>query len=338
MASLKDVANHAGVSTGTVSRYLNDPTALRAKTRDKVALSIKHLGYAPNLVARNLRTGRTGLVAVVIWSLGDPFYGDVIRGIILVAKRFGLTILVREAQVTEMNSSDLGDMVRSRQVDGIIVLGGPSPYEVSENFQNSEGLPPVVIAGERPTNDMARFPCVQIDSIAAAREATQHLISLGHQRIGFIRGEPWSTLLDDRETGFVSAMTEAGLPIPPEVFADGKLTIGDARRAARQILNARPKVTALICANDDMAIGAMAEVKASGLSVPNDVSVVGFDDIRYAAVMDPPLTTISQPAEEIGEKAMYRLMRAIENPSQENGIDYIKHQLTIRGSTAAPTT
>ncbi|MCL6708449.1 LacI family transcriptional regulator [Pseudomonas sp. R2.Fl] len=336
LASLKDVAIAAGVSTGTVSRYLNDPSVLRVKTQEKVKLAIEALGYSPNLVARNLRRGRTGQVLVIVWAIGDPFYGDVVRGIIMVAKNLGISILVREAQVTGMTPTDLSDMVFSRQADGIILLGGPSPYDISPDFQNNTSHPPIVIAGESPTAELARFPCVQIDNSAAGREVTQYLIALGHKHIGFIRGEPWTTLMDDREKAFRDTMKVAGLPTPLQFFADGKLLISESRRATRQLLNARPRVTAIVCANDEMAIGAIAEIKASGLSVPDDVSVVGFDDIRYAEVMDPPLTTMAQPAEELGEKAMYRLMRAIDDPESENGIDFINHRLIIRGSTAAP--
>jgi LacI family repressor for deo operon, udp, cdd, tsx, nupC, and nupG len=183
------------------------------------------------------------------------------------------------------------------------------------------------------------LPCVRVDSEAAATDAINYLIEQGHERIGMIRGDATSLITRDRERGYRSAMKQANLPVREEWIVEGKLSIPGARRASRTILACEEPPTAIFCANDDMAIGCLHEIKAAGLQVPRDVSVIGFDDIRYAEVTDPPLTTISQPAEEIGERVTDRLCRRIEGGSNGDAeTQLLPHKLIIRQSVAPPDT
>lgn len=336
MVSLKDVARLAGVSVGTVSRYLNEPDRVQEKTREKIRPAIEQLNYSPNSLARSLRRGKTGLVMVLVWDIGDPYYGDLIHGAMRVAEVNGFAVHVKEVHAIHPNPADINDIVLSRAADGVILLGGPAPFDLSNNFLNRPEHPPVVVGGEVVTGTLQHLPSVRIDNVAAAEELTRYLTGLGHRRIGFMAGEEGSRLMDDREAGFRKALSALGIAPPRELFVFGDLVIEGARRATRKLMSLSEPPTAIVCANDEMAIGAMGEARALGLAVPRDLSIVGFDDIRYAEVMEPPLTTVAQPAAVIGERCFYRLLRAMADPESERGVHIVPHKLVIRGSAAAP--
>jgi LacI family repressor for deo operon, udp, cdd, tsx, nupC, and nupG len=336
MASLKDVAKLAGVAVGTVSRYLNEPQRLRESTRRKIEPAIAALGYSPNSVARSLRRGKTGLVIVTCSAIGDPYFGDVIRGIDRVAQRHGFAVLVKEVPSVRWSSAVVRDIILSRAADGVIVLGSISPFDLEGGGDKEARYPPVVVGAEIVSMAMQPLPSVRIDNVAAAEELTRFLVGLGHRRIAFMTGEQGSHMMDDREIGFRSVLAAHAIPIPHELFAYGDLIIAGGRKATRTLMNRSEPPTAIICANDEMAIGAMAEVQAMGLTVPDDVSIVGFDDIRYAETMNPPLTTVAQPREEIGERCFSRLLHAMSDPGAGTGVEIVPHELVIRASAAAP--
>jgi len=228
-------------------------------------------------------------------------------------------------------------MLVSRQTDGIILLASMSPFGTEILSVENQRRLPIVIGCETVSLELADFPSVHIDNIAAAREVTDYLIAQGHRRIAMIYGSESSLLTKDRELGYRKAMNQAKLPIEDGWTVEGQLTITGARKATRELLNHQTRPTAIFCANDEMAIGCLHEVKAAGLGVPSDVSIIGFDDIRYAEVTDPPLTTISQPGEEIGERVMYRLCRQIDEDNGDNrDPEIVPHKLVVRQSVAAP--
>jgi LacI family repressor for deo operon, udp, cdd, tsx, nupC, and nupG len=336
MTSLKDVAKLAGVAVGTVSRYLNEPQRLRESTRRKIEPAIAALGYSPNSVARSLRRGKTGLVMVTCSAIGDPYFGDVIRGIDRAAQKHGFAVLVKEVPSVRWSSAVVRDIILSRAADGVIVLGSISPFEFEAGADKDAHYPPVVVGAEIVSMTMQRLPSVRIDNVAAADELTRFLIGLGHRRIAFMTGEQGSRMMDDREIGFRNALAAHGIDSPYQLFAYGDLIIDGGRKATQALMNLSDPPTAIICANDEMAIGAMAEVREMGLVVPDDVSIVGFDDIRYAEAMNPPLTTVAQPRDEIGERCFSRLLRAMSDPGAETGVQIVPHKLIIRASAAAP--
>lgn len=337
--SIKGVAKLADVSIATVSRCINNPEKVSERTRLKVQDAIVQTGYSPNTLAQSFRRGRTNLVMVVLPSIGDPFFTAVMRGIRTAAKAKGYSVLIEETQFNSKTADEVGAMLVSRQTDGIILLASMSPFGTEILSAKSRRRLPIVVGCEKVSSELADLPSVHIDNVAAAKEATNYLISLGHERIGMIYGQESSLLTKDRELGYRAAMKQAQLPIESGWLTEGRLSISDARRATRELLNHSHRPTAIFCANDEMAIGCLHEIKSAGLRVPEDVSVIGFDDIRYAEVTDPPLTTISQPAEEIGECVMYRLCRRIEegpgNTNSESQI--VPHKLVIRQSVAKPS-
>ena len=335
--SIKEVAKLAGVSIATVSRCLNTPEKVTEKTRLRVQDAIVQTGYLPNTLAQSFRRGRTNMVMVVLPSIGDPFFTAVMHGIRTAAKAKGYSILIDETQFNTMTADEIGAMVVSKQTDGIILLASMSPFGTEVLSSKSRRALPIVIGCETVSPELAHFPSVHIDNVAAATEATNYLISNGHKRIAMIYGPETSLLTKDREFGYRAAMHKSKLPIEDGWIVEGQLTIDGARRATRKLLNHKHRPTAIFCANDEMAIGCIHEIKASGMSIPKDVSVIGFDDIRYAEVLDPPLTTIGQPAEEIGERVMYRLCREIDIGQQEDNIpEIVPHKLIVRQSVAPP--
>lgn len=337
MTSLKDVAKLAGVAVGTVSRYLNEPGRLRESTRQKIEPAIKALGYSPNSVARSLRRGKTGLVMVTCSVIGDPYFGDVIRGIDRAAQKHGFAVLVKEVPSARWSSEMVRDIILSRAADGVIVLGSSSPFDLEDGTDGEAHHPPVVVGAEIVSKAMQRLPSVRIDNVAAAAELTRYLVDLGHRRIAFMTGEQGSHMMDDREIGFRRVLAAHGIPMPRELFAYGDLIIAGGRKATQTLMELSDPPTAIVCTNDEMAIGAMAEIRALNLTVPEDVSIVGFDDIRYAGVMNPPLTTVAQPREEIGERCFYLLLSAMDDPLKaETAAEILPHKLVVRGSATAP--
>ena len=327
----------AGVSIATVSRCVNNPEKVTEKTRLKVQKAILETGYAPNTLAQSFRRGRTNLVMVVLPSIGDPFFTDVMRGIRTAAKAKGYSVVIEETQFNTMTADEIGAMLVSKQTDGIILLASMSPFGTEILSAKSRRRLPIVIGCETISPELAEFPSVHIDNVAAAKEATNYLISQGHRRIAMIYGQASSLLTKDREYGYRAAMNQARLAIEEGWVVEGELSIEGAIRATRKLLNHQHRPSAIFCANDEMAIGCLHAVKSAGLRVPGDISVIGFDDIRYAEVTDPPLTTIGQPAEEIGERVMYRLCREIEDGHNgETTPEIVPHELIVRQSVAGP--
>jgi LacI family repressor for deo operon, udp, cdd, tsx, nupC, and nupG len=335
--SIKDVARIAGVSTATVSRCINQPERVREVTRNKVQAAILDTGFSPNTLAQSFRRGKSHVIMVVLPSVGDPFFTEVMKGIRSVASGHGYALLINETQFNTMTADEIGSMVVSRQADGIVLLASMSPFGTTVLSSESHRALPIVIGCETISPELARFPGVHIDNVAAAREATNYLLKLGHRKIAFIYGHDTSLLTRDRESGYRDAMHKAGITIRDGWVLEGKMTIDGAISATRGLLDHPHRPTAIFCANDEMAMGCIHAIKAAGLRVPEDLSVVGFDDIRYAQIFDPPLTTVRQPAEEIGRRVMHRLLLEMEegrSPSAETEI--VAHELIIRESAAPP--
>ncbi|MEM7080631.1 MAG: LacI family DNA-binding transcriptional regulator [Pseudomonadota bacterium] len=335
--SIKEVAKLAGVSIATVSRCLNNPGKVREKTRLRVQDAVLKTGYAPNTLAQNFRRGRTQMVMVVLPSVGDPFFTNVMTGVRRVAMAKGFGLLINEIQFNTMNADEIGRLVVSRQADGIILLAGMSTFGKEILSTRGRRDLPIVIGCESVSSDLVDFPGIHIDNVAASKEATDYLISLGHREIGFICGTADSFLTKDREVGYRAAMNQAKIGIEKGWIVPGDLTIEGAVRATRELLNHKRRPSAIFCATDEMAIGCMHEIQAASLKVPEDVSVMGFDDIRYAQVANPPLATVHQPAQQIGEQVMYRLCREIEGDDVgAPQLETLPHRLIIRQSVGPP--
>ncbi|HEX5056330.1 MAG TPA: LacI family DNA-binding transcriptional regulator [Gammaproteobacteria bacterium] len=339
MSSIKDVAEMAQVSIATVSRYINSPERVRAPTAKRVQEAIEITGYKTNTLARNFRMGKTQQVMVVLPSIGIPFYGPIVEGVRKVADSVGYHILVMETAFNSVEFDDFTRLVISKQTDGIILLSTLSPFKETNTSTNGV-RPPIVLGLESIAAELSHFPCVCINNESAAHDATQYLIGLGHRNIGFLHGltNPGTELTKARADGFRKAMAAQDIPVNEDWVIKAPISVEGGRQAARQLLTCDSRPSAIFCANDEMALGAMFELKKAGLRVPEDVSVMGFDNMLYSEISDPPLTTIEQPADKIGEYSMRRLLQLIAGETVGNNMEIIPHRLVERQSCTKPGT
>ncbi len=333
MSSIKDVAKMARVSIATVSRYINTPDQVRAPTAKRVKEAIEKTGYKTNSLARNFRMGKTQQIMVVLPSIGIPFYGPIVEGVRKVADSVGYHILVMETAFNSVEYDDFTKLVMTKQTDGIILLSTLSPFKELKVAANRVP-PPIVLGLESISTELSHFPCVCIDNEAAARDATRYLIGLGHRNIGFFHGStnPGPELTRARAVGFSKAMAAKKIPINEDWVIKAPINVEGGRLAAKQLLTRGSKPTAVFCANDEMALGAIFEFKKAGLRVPQDISVMGFDNMLYGEISDPPLTTIEQPADKIGEYSMRRLLKLIAGDTDGADVEIVPHRLIERQS------
>ena len=307
------------MSIATVSRCINKPEKVTEETRLKVQSAIENTGYTPNSLAQRFRSGKTNQILVAVPSIGDPFFTKVMRGVRSAANALGYAIVIRETRQGMMSADEINATLESKQADGLVLLNNMTFVAGRLNGANHPHLQP---------------PAVQIDNAAAAREMTEYLISQGHREIGMICGRKKPSFAE-RERGFRKTMQEARLKINSDWILDSENSLDGARRAARQILAHGNRPTAVFCVSDELAIGCMHELQLAGVGVPDDISVVGFDDIRYAEVTNPPLTTVRQPAEEMGERIVQKLCAVIrDEKSGEPETQIVSHQLVTRNSVA----
>jgi LacI family repressor for deo operon, udp, cdd, tsx, nupC, and nupG len=294
--------------------------------------AVARCGYTGNISARNLRKMETRLVTILIPDVTNPFFNEIVRGIEQIAREHSYSVLLADTENLPGQETAYGNLLASRRTDGMILLNGRVPAGLLPQEQPSGKIPPVVAACEYVTN--VDLPTVQIDNIEAARTATQHLLDLGHRRIGFITGPLWNVLSRDRLHGYRDALLDAGLAFDDALVAQGNFSIASGVTAASQLLDLPDRPSAIFASNDEMAIGAIRAARDRGLRVPQDVSVMGFDDIRFAAFVDPPLTTVSQPGAEIGRVAMTLLLRILTGQPIDDRRILLPTHLVLRSSTA----
>jgi LacI family repressor for deo operon, udp, cdd, tsx, nupC, and nupG len=323
--TVKEIAAIAKVSVATVSRALQRPEMVSEETRERIYEVVKRLGYTPNALARNLRTARTRLIVALLPDIANPFFSEVIRGIEQVAYENGYSVLLGETQSNLVREQAYADMVAGRQADGIITMFHRVPAIPMD------GRLPLVNACEY-VKDSA-ISSVYVDNVAAAAAAVDYLVALGHRDIAFIAGPSSSPICVDREQGYHAALQRAGIAINPALTAVGDFSIEAGERAVEMLRAQGRAFTAIFCSNDEMAIGAMRALIASGLRIPEDVSVVGFDDIRFARYTTPPLTTVSQPKNALGREAMTMLIEILNDPQVPPRKRVLSAELVVRGST-----
>jgi DNA-binding LacI/PurR family transcriptional regulator len=329
IVTLQQVAEHVGLSKGTVSAVLNDSPAARAipkRTKDRILAAAQDLNYRPNFFARTLRNKRTFTIGVITEEIGDPYGAMVISGIealLSARKYFFLTVVHRHNP--EMLEQYTGVLL-ARGVEGFIT--------VDTSLTRPPPLPTVAVAGHRAMKGVTN---IVLDHAQAARDVLKHLAGLGHRKIAFIRGQPFSSDSADRWCAICDASSELGISMDPELIVqlnedDPSPNLG--YRATRELLSRKRRFTALFAYNDISAIGAIRAIREGGLGVPQDVSVVGFDDIREAAYHLPSLTTVRQPLRNMGEIAARTLIERIEGQKKYPAQIAIKPELVIRESTA----
>lgn len=327
MSNIRDVARLAGVSVATVSRALSAPEKVSSESLAKVHSAIADIGYRPNMLARNFRSARSYAVVVLVPDIANPFYSLFIRALEDRAQQKGYAVLLGDTRGTSEREQEYIHRVETRLADGIIQLR-PS----SEKSQNT--IPADIPCVNACGCEFTTGPSIRIDNRAAARTMVDYLISLGHKRIGVITGLKDNPHTIDRLEGYKESLAAAGIKFDKELIAEGDFTMWSGLNSAFQFCYMDKRPTAIFSMNDEMAIGAMQTLKAQGIRIPEDMSVTGFDDIAYAKYCDPSLTTISQPAEEMGKMAMDMLLKIIEGETLSQRECILPTEFIIRKSTA----
>lgn len=324
--TVRDVARLAGVSTATVSRALQSPDIVSKKTRDAVFAAVSETGYSVNTAAQMLRRNRSGTILVILPDIANPFFSKILSGIEEVATQANFTILVGNTNGQDERFANILENLRNGRADGALLLNGSAPPK----GLLAEGVPVITIS-ERVNN--SDIPHVGTNNEAAAYDATKYLVSLGHRVIVHAAGPDSNTLTEDRFAGYARAMTEAGLT-ENIIRVPCGFSFGDGQRAARHLLANHVEATAAFCANDESAMGVIRYLHDEGIVVPDQFSVMGFDDVPYASIFQPELTTVHQARNLIGQQAMRMLLDSLNGKPMPASPTFLEHNIVVRNSTS----
>ena len=328
--TIRDVAAVAGVSLGTASRVLNGRKNVSQASVDRVRAAVSQLGFQVNAHARSLRSAHSSTIGVLVSDIRNPFFAEIARAAELVALENGyVTLLANADESVQQQDTYLRGMV-SHRIDGLLVAPqGDGTGSLREIV--ASGLPVVFV--DR-TIDGLDVPSVTSDSRPGLREALAHLRFLGHDRIGFIAGPQATSTGRERLAVFLSEAREAGIPQPPELVAQGDFQSRSGEAGAQALMSLANPPTALIAADSLMGVGALVALKSRGLRVGRDVSVIAFDDLPYASLLDPGLTVIDQDVEAMGRLAGESLFAAMRGERRDSTV--LPTRLVVRGSCQAP--
>jgi DNA-binding LacI/PurR family transcriptional regulator len=339
VTTIYDVAKAAGVTAATVSYVLSGKRAVSKATRERVMQCVKELGYRPNQIARSLTKQKTKTIGLVVPNISNPFYAGMAGAAELIAYTAGFRIFVTNTYHDETLAYKLLDDLLSRRVDGIIIAS-EAPFLIqalqSSNTSSSMSLPLVLCLWEGNEPDFA--PAVRFDFFKAGYLAAEHLLELGHQRIGVVVD---ATSLDGivqihhfaRLAGFQQALSQSSYPLDQSLLGIGNSSLESGKKAAYNLLQLPAPPTAIFATNDLMALGVMSAAWELGIQIPQQLSVVGFDDIELAAYYVPPLTTVVMRERAVAEQALDLLFRMIEG-KQVTSPPSLQPTLAVRGSTA----
>jgi LacI family repressor for deo operon, udp, cdd, tsx, nupC, and nupG len=330
-SGIKDIAARANVSPATVSRVFSSPHLVSKKTLQKVQKVIDEAGYRPNRMGSSLRTRRSGNIVAIIPDITKPVNAGIIRAIEQVAQSNGYSVLLGDTQGLEERERHYAQLVEQGQADGILLFGARLPFDVDESRPLSEQLPPIVNGNERIDSD--QLVQVSVDNGAAAKMAVNHLTALGHKRIAAVTGPMDVPSSTERLRGYRDALESAGLNFDPALVVQAGYDAITGMEAGRQLLLRKERPTAIFCFDDDTAIGVMKLYQQQGFLIPQDVSIMGFDDIHYAEFVTPALTTVHQPLEEIGKTCINLLLQQLAGKTVVPGRQFLPFELMIRGST-----
>ncbi|KMW71662.1 transcriptional regulator [Photorhabdus luminescens subsp. luminescens] len=331
-ATMKDVAEVAGVSTATVSRTLMNPEKVSSQTRQKVEQAVLAVGYYPNNLSRNLKRGESKTILVIVPNISDPFFTDVICGVEETAAQHGYLVLIGDCQHQRKQEHAFLNLIVTKQIDGLLLLGSNIPFDASKEEQKN--LPPMVMANEFAPE--LELPTIHIDNLTAAFNATHYLQTLGHKRIACLSGPENIPICRYRLQGYIQALRRSGGTIREDYIVQGNFTHESGAKLTEQLLSLLDPPTAIFCHSDVMAIGVMWQAKRMGLKIPEDLSIIGFDNLSLAMYSDPPLTTVGQPRYQIGHKAMLLLLDQIQGHTTFGGSQLLESELIIRQSTCSP--
>ena len=333
--TIRDVARKAGVSPGTVSRVLNNSPLVNEETRGRILQVIEELHYRPNLIARRLSLGKTLVVAVIVPFFVRPAVFERLRGAVHALSQSPYDLVIHNIETLEQRDAGFSHILRRDRVDGALVISLPILDREITLITNAD-VPVVFIDTDHPALSLChRLP---VDDVAGGQAATEHLIQLGHSRIAFVGDymvNPFHfTSSRDRYYGYCRALDAAGIHARPQYYSEGEHDRHKAQLQARKLLALPERPTAIFAASDTQAIGVLEAARAAGLRVPEDLSVMGYDDIEMAEVLE--LTTMRQPLFESGRRGVELLLATLENPQLEPVRETMPAELVVRATTAPP--
>lgn len=334
MVTIEQVADFAGVSVATVSRTLNNSPTVKPETAQRVRQAIEALNYVPNQSARNLRKNESRVILALAPNFSNPYYSHILTGIGDQAREREYSVLICNTSGRAENEQHFLNMLEKRRADAAILLGCHKDYDWIERYA---GRFPVVLCCEYvPELDC---PSVSIDNYSAAQETVNYLHSLGHRRIAMIGADNSYISTQLRRESYYAAMAAAGLRVPEGYYleADADYSFASGQAAARKLLAMDERPTAVFCVSDILALSVISVAQESGLSVPEDITVTGFDDVDYTTMVHPYLTTVAQPCYEMGRHSVSMVLDILQKPAEaERGRRFLEHRLVCRESAAGP--
>ncbi|MCF7875877.1 LacI family transcriptional regulator [Candidatus Bipolaricaulota bacterium] len=332
--TIEDIAEEVGYSTNTVSRALNDKSEIKQETKDLILKTAEEMGYRPNRVAQRMRAQKTGILGVVVANNANPFFSRVVKGIESAAADRGYNIILKDSDESPDKEEEAIKIMLSEQVDGLLI--SPVNSEKSNITKISEDLPLVSFA--RHFKGL-KIDFVLIDDLKGGYLATKHLIENGYQEIALLNGPLNELSAQERLEGYKKAITESGGEPDPELIYDGVLTMDQGYRAGKKILDSDRTLDAVHTFSDFVALGFMKAAEEASLKIPEDIGIVGFDDIPFCSYSRVPLSTVHVPIKEIGEEAVNILLDRIQNQSKEEDLETnqvrLEPELVVRSSSGA---
>ena len=329
--TIRDVAREAGVSISTVSRVLNDTCPVSGDKRRRVEETVARMGYTPDPTARSLLKRETGGVGVLLPSVSDEFFSEFLTGIDRYAQQNGYYLLI---SASHRNRAEFDRALLSMygRVDGLLVMA-PNEGGYDSSYPPLQQMEVVYVnTGDHPGRDVVR-----IDNFAGFFAVTHHLIAGGHRNIAMILGPDGSFDASERQRGFETAMTGAGLTVRDDLLVTGDFTLEGGYAAVDHIMRVRPVPTAIAAANDLSALGALSALHDRGLQVPESIALTGFDDVPSARFANPPLTTVHVPIRDLGVRAISRLIQRVKSDGrQKETIENLPVELVVRASSSQP--
>ncbi|WP_371659145.1 LacI family DNA-binding transcriptional regulator [Streptomyces sp. NBC_00280] len=317
MATMADVARHAGVSVATVSHVLNDTRVVRPATRQAVLDAIDVLGYTPNTLARSLVTARTRSIGLAVSAISNPYFTEILQGVEAGALEHGYSLLVADPHDDPEHERKVVQLLHERRVDGMIVAPSADPSALVA-YLTRHGVPTVFLDRllDTSSDSTPRFDQVCAENTEPMARLVAHLTALGHERVGLVAGRPGLSTTTERIAGYRIGLAFAGLPVDERLVVHGDSESAGAERATAALLALAAPPTALVTANNVMTIGALRALRERGLTVPDDLALCCFDDFAWADLFTPGLTAVAQPGKDIGAQAVRLLLDRLADPDR----------------------